>query len=214
MIALVFAYTTIVNVVERPEGIKIAAFFILAIVAVSILSRTSRSMELRASHVQFDEAAQRFIDEALEFDGRLRVVPNHPETRDRRGVRPSGPRGAGGPPPPAVEEPILFLEITIDDPSEFDDGHPRPGRRGRRPPHPARRRKLAIPNTIAAILLHLRDVSGRRPHAYFNWTEGNPFTWMLRFLISGTGEIAPITREILRKAERDPDKRPGIHAAM
>ena len=212
VIALIFAYTTIVNVVERPEGLKIALFFILAIVAVSVLSRTARSTELRASRVHFDDAAQRFIDDALAHDGRLRVVPNHPETRDEveyerqdREAREDHHLLAG--------EPILFLEVEIDDPSEFDDeilvrGVEVDGHRV------LRTQGAAIPNTIAAVLLHLRDVSGSRPHAYFNWTEGNPFTWMLRFLISGTGEIAPITREILRKAERDPHKRPAVHAAM
>ena len=212
VIALVFAYTTVVNVVERPEGIKIAAFFILAIVLVSILSRTTRSLELRASHVHFDDAAQRFVDEAISFDGVLRLVPNHPDARDATEYREEEARARedhsldGG-------EPVLFLEITVDDPSEFDDdihveGFEVDGHRVLRAPG------VAIPNTIAAILLHLRDDTGGRPHAYFNWTEGNPFTWMLRFLISGTGEIAPMTREILRKAERDPDKRPAVHAAM
>ena len=212
LIALVFAYTTVVNVVERPEGLKIATFFILAIVTVSVLSRTQRSMELRASHVQFDETAQRFIDEALAYDSRIRIIPNHPETRDaveyERQANEAREDHHLRP-----EEPLLFLEVYIDDPSEFDDeihvtGAEVDGYRILRAPG------AAIPNTIAAILLHLRDVTGRRPHAYFNWTEGNPFTWMLRFLISGTGEIAPITREILRKAERDPDKRPAVHAAM
>src|SRR5207237_2787429 len=32
LIAVVFAYTTVVNIVERPDGVKIAAFFISAIV--------------------------------------------------------------------------------------------------------------------------------------------------------------------------------------
>ncbi len=211
-IALVFAYTTIVNVIERPDGIKIAAFFILAIVAVSVMSRTQRSMELRASHVQFDETAQRFIDEALRYDARIRLIPNHPETRDYSEYERQA-QEAREDHHLRPEEPLLFLEVYIDDPSEFDDviqvcGTEIEGYRI------LRAEGAAIPNTIAAIMLHLRDVTGRRPHAYFNWTEGNPFTWMLRFLISGTGEIAPITREILRKAERDPDKRPAVHAAM
>ena len=38
-IALVFVYTTVVNVIERPDGVKIAAFFIGAIVVVSLVSR-------------------------------------------------------------------------------------------------------------------------------------------------------------------------------
>jgi hypothetical protein len=63
-IALVFAYTTIANIVERPDGIKIAAFFIGAIVIVSLISRAVRSVELRTSAVEFDATAERWVDRA------------------------------------------------------------------------------------------------------------------------------------------------------
>ena len=39
IIALIFLYTTVVTVIEAPSGIKIAAFFIGAIVVVSLISR-------------------------------------------------------------------------------------------------------------------------------------------------------------------------------
>src|SRR3954468_10651329 len=45
--AVVFAYTTVTNIVERPEGIKIASLFIVAIVLTSALSRAVRSLEIR-----------------------------------------------------------------------------------------------------------------------------------------------------------------------
>ena len=38
-ISVVFAYTTVSNVIERPDGVKIGGCFILAIVAVSLASR-------------------------------------------------------------------------------------------------------------------------------------------------------------------------------
>ena len=69
----------------------------------------------------------------------------------------------------------------------------------------------AIPNAIAAILLHARDVTGKIPHAYFGWTEGNPIVYLLKFLAFGEGDTAPVTREVLRQAEPDPMKRPRIH---
>jgi hypothetical protein len=34
---------------------------------------------------------------------------------------------------------------------------------------------------------------------------------MFRFLITGTGEVAPVTREVLRRAESRRDRRPGVH---
>ncbi len=72
----------------------------------------------------------------------------------------------------------------------------------------------AIPNAIAALLLYLRDITGKRPRAYFSGIEGNPILYLIRYLLSGEGDIAPLTHEILRRAEPNPKRRPSILAAM
>ena len=108
---------------------------------------------------------------------------------------------------------IVFLEIYVRDPSEFSaDLHVRGVEVGRH--HVLRGESAAVPNGIAAFLLWLRDEKGKVPHAFFNWSEGNPFLYLIRYLLSGQGDVAPVTREILRQAEPDPERRPAIHAGV
>ncbi len=207
LITLVFLYTTVTNIIERPEGIRIAAFFIGAIVATSLVSRVWRSTELRAEHIEFDETARRFIAE--ESQGTMRLIANRLNTGDvqeyylkEREVREDNLI------PPA--DSVLFLEIQVVDASEFIDKiQVRGVQVGSY--RILRAQSAAVPNAIAAILLDLRNQTGKLPHAYFGWIEGNPIQYLLRFILFGEGDIPVVTREVLRRAEPKPERRPGIH---
>ena len=207
-IALVFIYTTAVNIVERPDGVKIAAFFIAAIVVVSLVSRSLRSTELRASSVTFDDAALQFF-EACEENGELRIIANHPDDRTSREylLKEREEREASNIP---VGVPVLFLEVTVTDASEFAPSIQVTGQQVGQF-KVLRAVGASIPNTIAAVLLAIRDETGCRPHVYFGWKEGNPLKFLARFIFFGEGDIAPVTHEVLRKAEPDPKRRPAIH---
>jgi hypothetical protein len=111
-----------------------------------------------------------------------------------------------------ASDPVLFLEVTVRDASEFESvlrvtGEERYGYRI------LRAESSAVANSIAALLLYIRDQTGKLPLVYFSWTEGNPVVNVLRYLIFGDGEVAPVTREVLRHAEPDPALRPAVHVA-
>lgn len=208
LITVIFIYTTVVNIVERPEGIKIASFFIGAIILTSFISRVYRSTELRVEKIEIEPEVQQFLDEAKE-QGTLRIIANRPQQGDvaeyqhkEREVRADTHIPEG--------DPILFLEVTVCDPSEFSQAVCVRGVQVG-PYQVLRAESSAVPNTIAAFLLYIRNRTGQIPHAYFGWSEGNPLRYLIRFILFGEGDIAPVTREVLRQAEPDPDRRPGIH---
>ncbi len=207
MITLVFCYTLVDNIIERPDGVKIASWFIVTIIATSLISRVMRSTELRIQGVEADDTARAFIKKST--GGTVRIIANRPnsglpeeyerklnEARDSHHL--------------AADDRILFVEVTPGDVSAFSltlrvrgeyvGGH-----------HVLRCVSPAIPNAIAALLLFCRNETGQIPHAYFGWTEGNPIVYLLKFLAFGEGDTAPVTREVLRQAEPDPLRRPRIH---
>ncbi|MFL5759816.1 MAG: amino acid transporter [Thermomicrobiales bacterium] len=208
IIAAVFAYTTAVNIFERPDGVKIASFFIASIIIASLISRVWRSTELRASQVLFDETAARFLTEAVPY-GEIRIIANHPDDRTPREylLKEKEEREASNIP---SRDPVLFLEITVRDASDFSGDIDVAGEQiGDY--RVLRVNGTSIPNAIAAVSLAIRDRTGKLPHVYFGWTEGNPLKYLARFILFGEGDIAPVTHEVLRRAEPDPKQRPVIH---
>src|SRR5215203_1979808 len=211
LVTLIFVYTLGANIIERPDGIKVASFFITAIIVVSLISRVSRTTELRTERVEIDETAQRFVEEATEGDeihliAHRRRPGNDPqeyarklrEQREDNRIRPG--------------EPVLFLEVDVADPSEFKDVlEVRGVEVGEH--HVLRAESSVVPNAIAALLLHLRDETGKDPHCYFGWTQGNPIVYLFRYVLFGEGDTAPVTHEVLREAETEPERRPIIHVS-
>ena len=209
MLTLVLLYALVANEIEKPEGIVISLAFIAGIVVISLVSRVSRTTELRADRIEFDEPARRFLTDSLAYDGALHLVANKRQAGDPAEYTAKEIAQRGMNPVPGSAD-VLFLEVDVIDPSEFSDvlrvrGIQVDGHRVLRVPSPA------APNAIAAILLALRDATGVRPHAHFEWSEGNPLGHLLRYLLLGQGDTPPVVREILREHEPDPARRPGIH---
>jgi len=207
-VTAVFVYTTIVNCIERPEGLKIAAWFIVTIITLSFVSRVARSTEIRIEGIDYDDTALAFVREAA-TRGSLRIIASRPNSgrpeeyaRKLRDANNSHHIPSG--------DFVVFLEVKPGDASNFADvlrvqGVEMEGFRILRSSSPA------IPNAIAGLLLDLRDRTDIIPHAYFGWTEGNPISYLMKFLAFGEGDTAPVCREVLRQAETLPERRPRIH---
>ena len=207
LISLVFIYTTVVNIVEQPEGIKIAAIFIVAIVASSLFSRVYRSTELRVERIELDDMAREFIRKAAK--GTVRIIANRMDRGDLEEYEAKEKEKRLDNHIPAGE-PILFFEVTPGDASEFSGVLQIRGETVDRF-HILRTESPAVPNAIAAFLLFLRNETGKLPHVYFGWSEGNPVSYLLKYIAFGEGDTAPVTHEVLRQAEKDPDQRPIVH---
>jgi hypothetical protein len=207
LITLVFFYTTAVNMIEQPDGIKIASLFIFCIILASFVSRALRTTEIRIDEIVLDEKAQEFLDEFGDED--LRIVTNRRETGDVSEYRFKEHEKRVDNHIPSTS-PVVFLEVELGDASEFKgklkirgvdiDGY-----------KILRTEASAVPNAIAGFLMYLRDKTGKIPHVYFGWSEGNPIMYLARYILFGEGDTAPVTREILRQAEEDPDLRPNVH---
>jgi hypothetical protein len=209
LLTLILLYALGDNIVEKPDGIEISAVFVAAIIVVSLVSRVSRTTELRADKIEFDEPARRFIADSVAFDGELNIVANRRQAGDEDEYSAKEREQRGMNPVPGSGD-ILFLEVDVIDPSEFSEtlhvrGVEVAGFRILRLHSPA------APNAIAAVLLALRDATGVRPQCYFEWAEGSPLVHLFRYLLLGRGDTAPVVREIIRSSEPEAARRPGIH---
>jgi len=211
LVTLVFVYTTVANVFERTEGIEIGSLFILGIALVSMSSRVKRSLELRHRSVELDEEAERFVEEASEGEEIHVIAHRHHGEDPGQYARKLAEQQEYNRLPEDL--PVLFLEIDVEDPSEFEEEALAVRGVEIGDYKVLRAESAVVPNAIAAFLLYLRDESGKVPHCYFGWTEGNPFAYVIRYIFFGEGDTAPVTHEVLREVEEDVKRRPIIHVA-
>jgi hypothetical protein len=207
-ITVVFFYTTIANVYEKPDGIKIAAFFITAIIVTSFISRIARSRELRFEGFHMPDAISKLLWDTIKHLDLTVLVPHRPGRRTLA-EKESAIRREHHIPRDVM---IVFMEVQLTDPSEFVN---RPeltvseeeGRYVMKIENAA-----SVAHTLAAVALEIAK-AGHRPVIHFGWTEESPWSGTIGFLLFGEGNVPWMVRELIRRAEPDPEKRPKVMIA-
>ncbi|SEC48299.1 amino acid transporter [Terriglobus roseus] len=206
----IFAYTTLANIVERPEGLKISSIFIGCILLSSFVSRALRSTELRITEVELDEAADSILAE--DDDQLIRLVARGPELGDSVELLDVADWKVRRFHNLSDDECLFFFEVVRGDASDFSETLCVTGRRvGRHRILSAK--SPVVANAIAGVLIYLERRTGKVPHVYFRWTQVSPAVNIMRFLFLGEGDTAPLTQEVLRKAIPQQERRPIVHVS-
>lgn len=205
LIGLLFFYTMVAIIIEKPQGMQIASFFIVAIIVTSIISRTWRSTELRFTGFDFKDDNDKFLWDSLRHLEIAILVPHRPGGRDliekEQSIRAEHHL--------QPHEPIVFVEVSRGDVSEFYQ-HPtidvtqQEGRIVLRITNCS-----SIPHVLAAVALEMSK-SGRPPEIHFGWSNESPMRANVGFLLFGEGNVPWLVRELLMKAEKNPALQPRV----
>ena len=209
LVSLIFIYTTLVNIYERPEGLKISCIFIFTMVFMSLVSRAVRSTELRITGIMLDDQAQALLAENAHKT--IRLIAWNPRNTANKNLEQANLelRRLHG---LEHEDSIYFFEVERGNTSDFTECISIRGcREGSH--RVLRARSAAVANSIAALLIHLKRTTGCIPHVYFHWTDVSPLVNVMRFIFLGEGDTAPLTHEILRREIKNPAERPIVHVS-
>ncbi len=205
MIGVLFLYTTIAVIIERPGGMKIASGFILAIIVSSLWSRTMRSTELRFTGFRYKNDESHFLWDSMRHLEFPILVPHRPGGRDLEEKEQSIRKEHHF----TADDPIVFIEVERGDVSEFyQSPELEVTQEGGR--IILRFGKVAsIPHVLAAVGLELSK-TGRPPEIHFGWSDESPMAANFSFVLFGEGNVPWMVRELVRKAEADPAKQPRV----
>ena len=189
VVAVIFGYTLVENVHERPDGMIIASIFIIGIVILSTISRSLRSVELRVSGFKFDSPASAKLWD--EMSGKkVNLVPVRADDVDSRHRKAAEIQKHY-----RTEMPLAFFHVTLlDNRSEFlaplqisveCEGSSYVVRVSQ---------AIAVANTIAYLSELLDPVA-----LFLGLTRLNLITQAVRFLFVGEGETGLMVYAILLK---------------
>ena len=184
----------------------IASCFIGTVFVSSLISRWQRSTELRLDHFRFINNESHFLWDALRHLEFPYLVPHRVGGARKLAEKEEEIRRVHH---LEVAVPIVFVEATLGDVSEFYHSPTievteEEGRFLIRVSNCA-----SIAHTLASIALELSK-SGTPPELHFGWSDENPLSMSLGFVLFGEGNVPWMVRGLVRKAQPDPAKQPRV----
>jgi hypothetical protein len=205
LIALVLVTTMLAVAMRSASGLGIALCFIAAILAMSIVSRAWRADELRTIGFDFKDEQSKFLWESLRLADFPALVPVHtecenPDDTERR-IRADHQLA------PDVD--LVFVEIVVDDPSDFFQRLLIEVVRENNRYLIKATMGVSVPHALAAIALEMSR-SSKPPALHFAWPERDLLSASWSYLAFGVGNIPWKVHELIQRAEKDPAKRPRV----
>jgi hypothetical protein len=206
LITLVFVYTTLANMIERPDGIIIASIFIGCVMAISFTSRFLRSDELRLKEFRFADPADRMLWTDIILEGAFRVlVPHRPGSRSLAEKEAEIRRKHRIP----ETVPIVFLEVHYGDVSEFQNAPIISARQEGTRFVIVARDVVSVSHTIAQVAMEMTK-GGAPLDIIFGWSKGGSLKLALDYVLFGQGDVPNRVVDLLDTAIADPAKRPTV----
>lgn len=204
-VCLIFVVVTVAVAVRAGSGLLIAALFILAILALSVVSRAVRADELRTLGFEFKDEQAKLLWDSLRLADFPALVPHRPG-RNERDVKETQIRAEHQLDP---EVDIVFLEVHTDDPSNFYQIPLVEIFREDKRLVLRLTRCVSIAHAIAAAALEMSRCS-RPPALHFGWPEMNLLVSSWNYFAFGEGNIPWKVHELIKLVEPDRAKRPRV----
>ncbi|HYI97283.1 MAG TPA: hypothetical protein VEX68_27340 [Bryobacteraceae bacterium] len=187
LVAAVFAFTVVENIIDRPDGLIIASIFIIATVVVSGISRYVRATELRVSELGFCDEESRELWVAI-INKKVHLIPIRTDSPSARANKKREIQTHY-----KVSGPLAFVHAAlVDNRSEFlaplqidlkregDDYVLRVSG------------AIAIANTIAYVSELIDPIA-----IFLGLTRRDMVAQQLKFLLLGEGETGMLVYQIL-----------------
>jgi hypothetical protein len=207
-LACVLFLTLLIMVAVRgPSGLLIAGGFIVLVLLMALMVRPWQGPDPRPESCEFaDEASKERFYQAANQEYQV-LIPQPLDDRSPSDIEQEVRLKAGL----SADTPVYVLQIQLGHRGDLQGDKPLLSvfeKNGRETM--LIRGSYSLPKTIAAVALECSKV-GRPPDVHFGSRRSGPLTAMMNYLLLGQADIPQMVRDILARAEPNPEQRPNVY---